>query len=102
MGQTVQIEVRELKPELLQDYLRFFDQAFSDFPHWAGSYCGFYDTPGQDWDPTAKAGPPHRTTRSEQRRTGKAQVLRPRHPGTPVAWSKAERRATFAQQRYHT
>ena len=57
MGLTLQIEVRELKPELLQDYLRFFDQAFSDFPHWAGCYCGFYDTPGQDWDPTAKAGP---------------------------------------------
>ncbi len=29
MGQTVEIEVRELKPELLQDYLKFFDNAFS-------------------------------------------------------------------------
>ena len=31
MGHAHEIEVRELKPELTNDYLRFFDQAFSDF-----------------------------------------------------------------------
>ncbi len=86
MGQTLQIDVRELKPELLQDYLRFFDQAFSDFPHWAGCYCGFYDTPGNDWDPTAKAGPEHRVARSQQISSGKAQGLLAYIDGTPVGW----------------
>jgi hypothetical protein len=46
MSQAVKVEVRELRPELLDDYLRFFDQdAFTDFPEWSGCYCGFYDTP---------------------------------------------------------
>jgi len=40
MGQTVGIEVRELKPELLQDYLQFFDQEFFDFPQWADIWSG--------------------------------------------------------------
>src|SRR5213594_3401634 len=75
MERTAQIEVRELKPELLSDYLKFFDKAFSDFPHWAGCYCGFYDTPGNDWDATAKAGPEHRAARSERIGNGRAQGL---------------------------
>ncbi len=102
MGQTLQIEVRELKPELLQDYLRFFDQAFSDFPHWAGCYCGFYETPGNDWDPTAKAGPQHRTARSQQISSGKAQGLLAYIDGTPVGWCNAQPRANFANMRYYT
>ena len=33
MNRTVKVEVRELTPELLDDYLRFFDKdAFTDFP----------------------------------------------------------------------
>ncbi len=101
MGKTVQIEVRELKPELLQDYLRFFDQAFSDFPHWAGCYCGFYDTPGYDWDPTAKAGPQHRTARSEQISMGKAQGLLAYINDEPVGWCNAQSRANFANMRHY-
>ena len=75
MGQTVGIEVRELKPELLQDYLQFFDQAFSDFPQWADCYCGFYDTSEADWDATSKAGPEHRAARSALISASKAQGL---------------------------
>jgi len=102
VGQTVQIEVRELKPELLQDYLRFFDQAFSDFPHWAGCYCGFYDTPGNDWDPTAKAGPQHRTARAGQISSGKASGLLAYIEGNPVGWCNAQPRANFANMRHYT
>src|SRR5438094_10560110 len=73
MGRTFEIEVRELTPELLQDYLRFFDQAFPDFPQWADCYCGFYDTPGNDWDATS--GPEHRAARSALISAGNAQGL---------------------------
>ena len=102
MGETLEIEVRELKPELLQDYLSFFDQAFSDFPHWAGCYCGFYDTPGNDWDPTAKAGLEHRAARSQQISSGKAQGLLAYIDDKPVGWCNAQPRANFANMRYYT
>lgn len=101
MGRTLEIEVRELKPELLNDYLRFFDQAFSDFPHWAGCYCGFYETPGKDWDASAKAGPRHRATRSEQISRGNAQGLLAYVNGDPVGWCNAQPRANFANMRHY-
>ena len=72
MGQTLEIEVRELSPRLLDDYLKFFDAAFSDFPDWAGCYCSFYDTLGNEWHSHAKAGPEHRAARVERIRSGKA------------------------------
>src|SRR2546429_9469470 len=102
MGQTLQIEVRELKPELLQDYLRFFDQAFSDFPHWAGCYCGFYDTSGNVWDPTAKAGPQHRTARSQQISSGKAQGLLAYIDDTPVSCMNSPSQITYSKLRFYT
>ena len=36
-------EIKSLRPELLTDYLAFFDrEAFTDNPDWAGCYCNFY------------------------------------------------------------
>jgi GNAT superfamily N-acetyltransferase len=99
MGQTVEIEVRELKPELLQDYLKFFDKAFSDFPQWADCYCGFYDTPGNDWDATSNAGPVHRAARSTLISASKAQGLLAYIDGRPVGWCNAQPRANFVNMR---
>ncbi len=99
MAASLQILVRELKPELLSDYLRFFDKAFSDFPHWAGCYCGFYDTPGNNWDATAKAGPEHRAARSERISNGRAQGLLAYIDDEPVGWCNAQPRANFANMR---
>ena len=99
MGQTLETEVRELSPRLLDDYLKFFDGAFSDFPDWAGCYCRFYDTLGNDWDPTAKAGPEHRAARAERIRSGKAQGLLGYVDGEPVGWCNAQSRASFANMR---
>lgn len=46
------ITIRPLRPELLDDYLAFFDErAFSDNTDWAGCYCYFpyYDHAARDW-----------------------------------------------------
>lgn len=99
MAGGVQIEVRELNPELVGDYLSFFDKAFSDFPDWADCYCGFYDTPGRDWDASAKAGPEHRAARSERIRLGKAQGLLAYIDGKPVGWCNAQPRSSFVDMR---
>ncbi len=97
MAGTVQIEVRELKPELVSDYLRFFDKAFSDFPDWADCYCGFYDTSGSDWDATA--GAEHRAARSERISNGTAQGLLAYIGDEPVGWCNAQPRANFGNMR---
>lgn len=37
------LEIRPLAPELLEDYLRFFDDvAFADHPEWSFCYCTFF------------------------------------------------------------
>ena len=99
MDWTLQIEVRELKPSLVSDYLSFFDNAFSDFPDWAGCYCGFYDTLGADWDASAEAIAEHRAARSALISAGKAQGLLAYIDSKPVGWCNAQPRTNFANMR---
>jgi GNAT superfamily N-acetyltransferase len=95
-----QIEVRELKPELLSDYLSFFDNAFSDFPDWAGCYCGFYDTPGTHWDTTTPSvALEHRAARSEWISVGKANGLLAYIDSKLVGWCNAQPRTSFVNMR---
>ena len=45
--------IRELAPELVNDYVTFFDHdAFGDNPSWAACYCYFNQAPHQfrNWD----------------------------------------------------
>ena len=100
MSRAVKVEVRELTPELLDDYLRFFDKdAFTDFPEWSGCYCGFYDTPGDNWDSSAKAGPAHRAARAESIRSGRAHGLLAIVDGRVVGWCNAQPRSSFLNMR---
>ncbi|MHA2289606.1 MAG: GNAT family N-acetyltransferase [Promethearchaeota archaeon] len=51
------IIIKELRPNLLKDFLHFFDDiAFSDNPEWAGCYCHFYHFAGsmEKWDECSK------------------------------------------------
>jgi len=99
----LKVEVQELTPELLDDYLRFFDKdAFTDFPEWSGCYCGFYDTPGDSWDATAKAGPAHRAARAERIRSGKAHGLLAVADGRVVGWCNAQPRTSFLNMRRYS
>lgn len=97
--ENVQITVRELKPELLSDFLRLFDKAFTDFPEWAGCYCGFYETEEKDWDSSEKASAEHRKWKSEQVIAGRAGGLLAYVDGKPVGWCNAQPRARFANMR---
>ncbi|HZY47903.1 MAG TPA: GNAT family N-acetyltransferase [Candidatus Bathyarchaeia archaeon] len=89
-----------MTPKLVEEYLQFFDKdAFTDFPYWAGCYCGFYDTPGDEWDPTAKAGPTHRAARAERIRSGKAHGLLAFANHRVVGWCNAQPRSSFVNMR---
>lgn len=100
MSHSTKVEIRELTPELLDDYLRFFDKdAFTDFPEWSDCYCGFYDTPGENWDSSAKAVPIHRAARAERIRSGKAHGLLAIADGRVVGWCNAQPRSSFLNMR---
>jgi GNAT superfamily N-acetyltransferase len=46
----MELEIRALSPQLLGDYLEFFDHvAFSDHPEWSLCYCMFYHRQSE-WD----------------------------------------------------
>ncbi len=103
MSRILQVTVRELKPELLNDYLHFFDkEAFTDFPEWSGCYCGFYETPGDEWDPSAEAGPAHRSAKAGRILAGKAHGLLAYADGKVVGWCNAQRRTDFTNMRRYS
>ena len=80
------LEVVELGPEHVDDYLALFDAAFREFPDWAGCYCAFYDAPaGQPFDPQEE-GAQHRADREARIRSGRAHGLLAYRDGAPVGW----------------
>ena len=103
MSQAMQISIRQLKPEFLDDFLRFFDkEAFTDFPEWSGCYCGFYETPGGKWDAGPEVGPTHRAEKADRIREGKATGLLAYADGKVVGWCNAQRRSDFANMRRYS
>jgi len=98
----MQVSVQRLKPELVEDFLHFFDTAFSDFPDWSGCYCGFYETPGNSWDAGPKAGPTHRVEKAERINAGKATGLLAYVDGKVVGWCNAQSRSSFANMRRYS
>jgi GNAT superfamily N-acetyltransferase len=87
------VTVRSLAPELLDDYLAFFDgPAFADNPHWASCYCYFH----HNLDPAAwdgRSGQENRAAVSDLIRTGRFHGFLAYRDGAPVGWCKAAPRA---------
>ncbi len=103
MSRVLEVTVRELKPELVDDFLHFFDkEAFTDFPYWSGCYCGFYETLGTDWDASAQAGPTHRAAKADRISRGKAHGLLAYMDGKVVGWCNAQRRTNFTNMRSYS
>ncbi|HSB89924.1 MAG TPA: GNAT family N-acetyltransferase [Anaerolineales bacterium] len=87
------IEVRELTPGLLTDWLAFFDHdAFSDNPKWATCYCHFYfaDHTARDWD--LRSAAENREASSGLITGGRLRGYLAYRDGKPVGWCQAGRR----------
>src|SRR2546426_2572915 len=96
MSVALQVSVRQLKPELLGDFLHFFDkEAFSDFPDWSGCYCGFYETAGSSWDAGPDFGPTHRKEKTDRIEAGKTTGFLAFVYGKGVGWCNGPPRANF-------
>jgi len=82
--------IRELTPEFLDDYLKFFDyDAFADNPAWAGCYCMYFHFSGTDEEWEARTASENRAAISDLIRNGQAHGLLAYVGGKPVGWCKA-------------
>ena len=100
MNPEFQVQILELTPERVDQYLEFFDKdAFRGFPDWSGCYCGFYDTPGDHWDSSANGGPANRVARAARIRSGQARGLLAVLNGKVIGWCNAQARSNFRNMR---
>ena len=89
------IEVRPLSPDLLADYVEYFDKtAFSDNPDWAGCYCYYYLVDRrEDWD--ARSGEENRLAVSELISRGEMHGYLAYLDGGVVGWCHAGPKTYF-------
>jgi len=94
MNETEDYVIRELSPELIHDYLLFFDRdAFVDNPRWASCYCYFNHAPHhlKKWvDRTAEE---NRSAVSRRIHDGQMHGYLAYLDDRPVAWCNAAPRA---------
>jgi len=88
------IAVKELQPELLDDFLRFFDQhAFADNPAWSSCYCMEKHVAAEEW--SRRTGADNRRDQAARIRTGTARGFLAYVDGRPVGWCNAGARTSM-------
>ncbi len=81
------IEVRDVTPERVADYLDFFDhRAFRDFPAWQSCYCMETHRHHTDDEWSARTGVDNRTDMQAMIRDGGVTALLAYVDGRPVGW----------------
>ena len=95
------LDIRELAPALLDDYLAFFDRdAFADFPWWSACYCRFWDDRVDiEGDSSARHRDDYRALVTELIRDGRQQGLLAYNDGKVVGWCNAKARLAYAMPR---
>lgn len=84
------VTVRELTPELLDDYLQFFDRdAFSDNPGWSECYCFFHHFAGTGPEWASRSAVDNREAVSHLIQTGEFHGLLAYVDGRPAGWCQA-------------
>jgi ribosomal protein S18 acetylase RimI-like enzyme len=97
----VSIAIRELAPELVEDYLAFFDNdAFADFPWWSACYCRFWDDPSDvEGDSSPEHRNPYRALVADLIRKGQQQGFLAYSDGKVVGWCNAKARLGYTMPR---
>ena len=95
------IEIKSLTPELLDDFLYYFDNVgFVDNPDWSVCYCHFYHFPGsvKEWGKQTKES--NRNASIELIRSGKMNGFLAYSNSKPVGWCNANSRDNFSKELY--
>jgi ribosomal protein S18 acetylase RimI-like enzyme len=96
MNKTNGYVIRALSPDLLDDYLTFFDHiAFADNPKWASCYCYFPHAPHDNEKWHDRTGVQNRAAVIEAIREGRIHGYLAFENNKPVAWCNAGPRASL-------
>lgn len=96
------LEVRPLTPELLEDYLDFFDNvAFTDHPEWSNCYClAFHFEPAWDAEDAGLENP-WRERVARFVREGKVQGYLAYSDGKVAGWCNANDKKNYAALKHN-
>lgn len=97
---TCDYDIKALSPELLPDYLGFFDRvAFTDNPDWASCYCVYYhhDPAGKPWD--KRTGAENRELAGRLIRSGRLRGFLAYTGDEPAGWCNVNDKRSFALAR---
>ena len=95
------IEIKPLTPELLEDFLYYFDEVgFADNPEWSVCYCHFYHFTGSNkkWSKQTKES--NRKASIKLIQTGKMHGFLAYKDDKPIGWCNANSRNNFAKELY--
>lgn len=96
MSAVEALVIRELTPELLDDYLAFFDRdAFADFVWWSSCYCTFFNDPRHDGDSSPGLREVRRPRAIDLVRSGQTQGLLAYDGQRVIGWCNAAPRASY-------
>ena len=87
---TAALEIRDLSPERLADFLVYFDrEAFADNPQWASCYCQhlYVDHAQVNW--ASRTAQDNRAAACERICSGRMHGLLAYRDGQPVGWCNA-------------
>jgi ribosomal protein S18 acetylase RimI-like enzyme len=91
------IQIKALSPELLDDFLSYFDNiAFSDNPEWAGCYCQFYHFKGTSEEFSKRTAKDNRESSKKLILSGKMNGLMAYHDDKPVGWCNVNSKENYA------
>lgn len=90
------VEVRDVTPDLVGDWVSFFDHdAFADNRGWASCYCLFHHVGGSQQEWQQRSWRDNRSGMSERLRTGASWGLLAYVGGRPAAWCNASPRTAY-------
>ena len=89
--------IKTLKPELLDDFLYFFDEkAFVDNPNWASCYCQFYHFAGLRKEWSKRTREQNRESSIELIKSGKMKGFLAYENETPVGWCNSNSKINYS------
>ena len=89
--------IKMLKPELLDDFLYFFDEkAFVDNPNWASCYCQFYHFAGLRKEWSKRTREQNRESSIELIKSGKMKGFLAYENETPVGWCNSNSKINYS------
>ncbi|MFX1497946.1 MAG: GNAT family N-acetyltransferase [Promethearchaeota archaeon] len=97
----MELEIKLLSPDLIDDFLYFFDEiGFADNPDWADCYCHFYHFKGSRKEWTKSTKEQNRNASKSMILSGDMQGFLAYLEGRPIGWCNANSKNNYQYQIY--